>query len=99
MQLPKLTGTRFVGHRRSSFSAYLEDIPALIAGLQIILDDKKSKSTTKAKVQGLLKTVKDFRKLAYCVAYRDLLETIVPASKVLEGKNYYFPNNTIGGFS
>ena len=44
--------------------------------------DKKTKSTTKAKLMGFLNKMKSFRNLT--CSYLDILEAIVPISKVLE---------------
>ena len=66
-----------------------EDLPAIISGLEVLVADPKFKSSSKAKVVGFLAKLKDYRKLTLCVAYRELLETIVPASKVLEGKQFF----------
>ena len=53
--LAKITGTRFVGHRRNAFTALLNDWPLFAVAYENVVSDPKTKSETKAKVSGLLK--------------------------------------------
>ena len=48
--LPKLTGTRFVGHRISALRVLLDMWPAIITALQNVQADHKTKATVRAKV-------------------------------------------------
>ena len=64
---------------------FLEDLSVLILGFEAMMQDPKTCAKTKAKLKGYHTKLTDYRKLALCVAYRELLDTIVPASKVLEG--------------
>ena len=83
--LPKIHGTRFVGHRRRGFKNFLEAWPAYLSAYENFLADPKgSTPATRAKVQGLLKKFKSHELLVTVCGYLDLLELIVPASKVFE---------------
>ena len=52
--LPKLTGTRFVGHRISAVTRLLDMWPAIVMALQNIRADVKTTSSVKSKVKLLL---------------------------------------------
>ena len=83
--LSKIHGTRFVGHRRKGFEGLLESWPAYITAYEnFIANDKGSNAKTKAKVSGLLKYFKSYEFLVTVATYLDLLELIVPASKIFE---------------
>ena len=87
--ISKIHGTRFVGHRRKGFQNLLESWPAYITAYEnFIANDKGSNAKTKAKVSGLLKKFK---------SYVDVLESIVPASKIFEANELlpYEINSTI----
>ena len=80
--LPKLTGTRFVSHRRRGYTNLIETWPAFIMAYENYASDSKSSTAqTRAKVAGLLKKFKSYTFLSTVTAYLDLLEMIVPASK------------------
>ena len=49
--LPKLTGTRFVGHRITAVRRLLDMWPAIIMALQNVKADQKTKQSVKAKVK------------------------------------------------
>ena len=80
--LPKLNGTRFIGHRITSFTALINIWPALITALSNVVADKKYYCCISIKGDKL----KLFPILCKVASYLDLLETIVPASKVFEGE-------------
>ena len=48
--LPRLTGTRFVGHRISAFNRLLDMWPAILTALQNVQADAKTTATVRAKV-------------------------------------------------
>ncbi|XP_065658486.1 uncharacterized protein LOC136083002 [Hydra vulgaris] len=82
--LPKLTGTRFVGHHIIAFKNLLESWPAYIVAYKNYVNERKNPITTRAKGQGLLKKFKSYNFLCTVAVYHDLLELNVPASKVFE---------------
>jgi hypothetical protein len=84
--LPKMSGTRFIGHRRSTFRTLLNIWPSFIMAYENVVSDKKTRSETKAKVAGLLKKFKNYHYIVLTCVYLDLLEKTVPASKVFEGE-------------
>ena len=59
-QLSKLTGTRFVGHRRAAFKCLLDTWPAMKLAFENIADPK-TRQETKTKVKGLLKKLDSYR--------------------------------------
>lgn len=86
--ISKITGTRFVGHRRRGFQNILESWPAYITAYEnYIADDKGSNATTKAKVSGLLKKFKSYEFLLTIATYLDMLEMVVPVSKIFESND------------
>ena len=84
--LPKLTGTRFIGHRVSAYKALLNMWPAIITALENVVADSKIKSETKSKATGMLRKHRSYEILAKTCVYLDLLEAVRPASKVFEGE-------------
>ena len=84
--LPKLTGTRFVGHRRNAYQRLLKIWPAITVALENVVTDTKTRSETKAKVTGFLQNnFRSYRFLCLVCTYLDILELITPISKVYEG--------------
>ena len=81
-QLPKLTGTRFVNHRRRAFLRLLDMWPAFITAYETSLGLGKHRAETKAKIQGFLKTFHSYEKLCMVCCYLDILEKVTPASLV-----------------
>ena len=79
--LPKMTGTRFIGHRQKAFEVLLKMWPAFLTAYENVVAHPKINPDTKSKVQGLLN---NFRTLV--CTYLDILEKTVPASKVFEGE-------------
>ena len=84
--LPKLTGTRFVGHRRNAYRRLLDIWPAVIVAFENVVTDGKTKSDTKAKTAGLLRKLHSYKNLCLTAAYLDVLELISPCSKLFEGE-------------
>ena len=85
-QLPKLTGTRFVGHRRAAFKCLLDTWPAMKLAFENIIADPKTRQETKAKVKGLLKKLNLYRFMSLVTCYLDILEIVTPISKLFEAE-------------
>ena len=85
-QLPKLTGTRFVGHRRAAFRCLLDTWPAMKLAFENIIADPKTRQETKAKVKGLLKKLNLYRFMSLVTCYLDILEIVTPISKLFEAE-------------
>ena len=83
--LPKMTGTRFVSHRRSALTNLLNMWPAIITALENTIVVRKHKPETKAKIQGFLKQLKSYPFLCTVATYLDILEKTTPTSLVFEG--------------
>nr|XP_047143305.1 zinc finger protein 862-like [Hydra vulgaris] len=81
--LPKITGTRFVGHRRKGVFNMLETWPAFIMAYQNYASEQTNKNTV-SKVKGLLRSFKCHSFLYKVGLYLDCLELIIPASKIFE---------------
>ena len=64
--LSKLIGPRFIGHRRSAFKKLLSIWPAIQAAFENVATDNKTKTETRAKVQGYLKKIRSYEFLS-CV--------------------------------
>ena len=83
-QLQKLTGTRFVGHRRAAFKCLLDTWPAMKLAFENIITDPKTRQETKAKVKGLLKKLNLYHFMSLVTCYLDILEIVTPISKLFE---------------
>ena len=83
--LTKITGTRFVSHRRRSFSRFLDMWPAIIKAFENTLVIRRHKPETRAKIQGFLKKLNNYELLCLTCTYLDVLDKISPASLVFEG--------------
>ena len=59
-ELTKMTGTRFVSHRRKALTRLLNIWPALTSAYETILLTRTSKAETKGKIQGFLKNLKSY---------------------------------------
>lgn len=84
--LPKMSGTRFIGHRRKALRVLLDLWPSFIMAYENVISDEKTIPETRAKVIGLLKKFKNFGILTLTCLYLDILEKTVPMSKVFEGE-------------
>jgi len=85
--LPKITGTRFVGHRRNAYTKLLKMWPAITIALENVVSDPATRGETKAKVTGFLRNnLNSYRFLCLVCTYLDVLELITPISKVFEGE-------------
>ena len=85
-QLPKLTGTRFVGHRRAAFKCLLDTWPAMKLAFENIIADPNTRKETKTKVKGLLKKLNLYRFMSLVTCYLDILEIVTPISKLFEAE-------------
>lgn len=85
--LPKITGTRFVSHRRKAYTRFLNMWPALITAFDNAVAHRKMKAETKAKISGLLKVLRNYEFVMLTCAYVDILEKITPLSLVYEKDN------------
>ena len=81
--LTKLSGTRFVGHRKEALTWLIHMWPCFITAYKNAITTMRNAST-KAKVQGLLKKFCNLDYLYKACAYLDVVEVIVPCSKVFE---------------
>ena len=84
--LPKMSGTRFIGHRRRAFKTLLNVWPSFIMAYENVIRDENTQSEIRAKVTGLLKKFKNYSYITMTCLYPDILEKIAPASKVFEGE-------------
>lgn len=84
--LPKLKGTRFVGHRFAAMRRLVDMWPAFDLAYENVIADKVTKEETRAKVKGLLRSFRNYEYLALVCCFLDLLEKTRPCSKVFEGK-------------
>ena len=85
-ELTKMTGTRFVSHRRKALTRLLNIWPALTSAYETILLTRTLKAETKGKIQGFLKNLKLYEFLCKVCCYLDILEKITPSSLVFEGE-------------
>ena len=86
--LPKITGTRFVGHRRNAYTKLLKMWPAITIALENVVSDPATRGETKAKVTGFLRNnLNSYRFLCLVCTYLDMLELITHISKVFEGED------------
>lgn len=83
--LPKMTGTRFVSHRKKALTHLLDMWPAIITALENTLAARKHKHETKGKIIGFLKQLKSYAFLCLVCTFLDILEKITPTSLVFEG--------------
>ena len=83
-QLPKLTGTRFVGHQRAAFECLLDTWPAMKLAFENIIADPNTRKETKTKVKGLLKKLNSYGFMFLVTCYLDILEIVTPISNLLE---------------
>ena len=80
--LVKLTGTRFVSHRRRAFQRLLNMWPALLAAFENTIAVRRHKAETKSKITGFLKNLHSYEMLCLTCSYLNVLEAITPASLV-----------------
>ena len=83
--LPKITGTRFVAHRKRGYQKFVHMWPALIVAFENSKAETKV-SAKKAKLEGYLRKLRSIRMLFKFAANLDLLEKVVPSSMVFEGE-------------
>lgn len=82
--LPKIHGTRFIGHRRRGLTSLLEIWPAIAMAYESYATDNQNIAATRAKVTSLLKKFHSYNFLVIVETYLDLLEVMVPVSKIFE---------------
>lgn len=92
--LSKIKGTRFIGHHREGLRKLLDSWPAFLTAYENYVITNKNKKTN-AKVSGLLKKFKSYDFLATVATYLDMLELVVPASKIFE-RNELMPHEIPG---
>ncbi|XP_057295467.1 zinc finger protein 862-like [Hydractinia symbiolongicarpus] len=85
--LSKLTGTRFIGHRRAAYKKLLAIWPAIQVAYENVVADPKTRAETRATVQGYLKKINSYQFLCLVCTYADVLEIITPASKIFEAEH------------
>ena len=83
--LPRLTGTRFIGHRVTAFKRLLDMWPAFITAYENCLSDSTHKRMH-AKVKGQLNIFQSYRMLCLVCTYLHVLKKMKPTSKVFEGE-------------
>ena len=83
-KLPKIHGTRFIGHRRTDLTSLLEIWPAIAMTYECYTADNQNVATTRAKVTSLLKKFHSYDFLVTVETYLDLIEVMVPLSKIFE---------------
>ena len=83
--LPKLKGTRFVGHRLAAMRRFIDMWPAFDLANENIVADRRTKEDTSAKVKGFLKSFRNYEYLVLVCCFLDLLEKTRPCSKIFEG--------------
>ena len=83
--LPKITGTRFIGHRVNAFSRFIEMWPVFTTTYENCLAGKMTPQV-RAKVTGLLNKFRNYSKLCLICTYLDVLQAVGPASKVFGGE-------------
>ena len=84
--LLKLTGMRFVGHRRNAYTCLLNLWPAIIMAYKNVCADKNTKPYTKTKVTGYLAKLRSYLFLCLVCSYLDTIEIVTPISKVSESE-------------
>ena len=78
--VPKMSGIRFIGHRRRAFKTLLNVWPSFIMAYENVISDENTQSETRTKVTGLLKKSKNYNYITMTCLYLDILEKIVPDS-------------------
>ena len=80
--LGKMTGTRFVSHRKKALMHLLCIWPAVISALDNTLVTRTHKPETKGKIIGFLRQLRSYEMLCLVCTYLDMLEKITPKSLV-----------------
>lgn len=89
--LTRLTGTRFIPHRRRALTRLLAMWPAIIAALENTIVVQNHKAETKAKISGFTKQLKNYQILCSTWAYLDVLEKMSPVALIFE-KDHLLPS-------
>ena len=83
--LTKLTGTRFVGHRRNAYTNLLKIWPSINIALENVVVDPNIRPDTRTKVQGFLQNnMRSHRFLSLVCTYLDILEVLILFQKSLK---------------
>ena len=82
--LPKIHDTRFIGYRRRGLKSLLETWSAIVMALESYTTNNQNIAATRTKVTSLLQKFHSYDFLVSVETYLDLLEVVVPASKVFE---------------
>ena len=82
--LLKIDGTRFIGHQRRGLAILLQTWPLIIMVYERYTADNQNVAATRAKVTGLLKKFHSYDFLVTMETYLDLLEVVLPVSKICE---------------
>ena len=82
--LPKIHGTRFIGHQRRGLTSLLGTWPAIIMHYESYATDNQNIAAIREKVTNLLKKLHSYDFLVLVETYLYLLEVIVPVSKIFE---------------
>ena len=80
--LLKIDGTRFIGHQRRGLLILLQTWPVIIMVYERYTADNQNVAATRAKVTGLLKKFHSYDILVTMETYLDLLEVVLPVSKI-----------------
>ena len=84
-RLPKLNGTRFVGHGHRALKKLLHNWPALLTAFTDFLSsERNNKKANRAKVTRILNKLKYYCFLCTMPAYLEIVENITPSSMVFE---------------
>ena len=75
--LPKISGTRFIGHRPRAFKTLLYVWPSFIMAYENVISNEKTQSETRAKVIGLLKKFKNYNYITLSCSYLDIFFTAI----------------------
>jgi hypothetical protein len=86
---PKVHGTRFINHVRRGLENLLNNWPVLKECIENTVESRDF-NCTRAKLQGILKKLKNFKFLACCAAIKSLLDGIAGLSLALEQGDLQF---------
>ena len=88
-ELPKIHGTRFIGHKLSGMKNLLMNWPIYRTACENAIaaaGPRAYKNPTKAKIMGIFQQFRDYRMLMLTATYTDVLEKATPISKVFESE-------------
>lgn len=88
-ELPKVHGTRFLGHKRLGINHLLANWPIFKEACENAVAFQGPRSynaLTRAKINGMLQQFRNYRLLVLTATYLDLLDKATPISKVFEAE-------------